>query len=846
MKLQTVIHFTALLLGVGATNAALYRRDHNANDYFAVHLHSSISPAQAERLLGARHEGQIGELDGHHTFSLPKERSADLDQILEDLQQRARRRRSLEAHGEYAEKDGLNGILWSEKLKLSKRLHKRVPPPMIPRGPVAVNARSPDKSPDPAAVSRQSEIAGTLGIRDPTFKKQWHLFNPITPGNDLNVTGLWLEGITGNGSISAIVDDGLDMYSNDLKDNYFAEGSYDFNENYAEPRPLLDDDKHGTRCAGEVAAVHNDVCGIGVAYDSKVAGIRILGKAINDEDEAVAVNYKFQENQIYSCSWGPIDDGRTMDTPGILVRRAIANGVQKGRGGKGSVFVFAAGNGAGNNDNCNFDGYTNSIFSITVGSIDWNNEHPYYSESCSAQLVVTYSSGGGGSIYTSDVGANTCSSQHGGTSAAGPLVVGVMALVLQVRPELTWRDLQYILVETALPVNETAPGWQTTSIGKKFSHDYGYGKVDAYTTVQFAKDWKLVKPQAWFHSPWLKVYHDIPQGAKGLASSFEVTEEMAKKHNLERVEHVTVTMNVNHTRRGDLSVELHSPSGVISYLSTARSKDDERVGYVDWTFMSVAHWGEKGLGKWTVIVKDTEVNDYNGTFVDWRLTLWGESIDPSIQKLHPLPDVHDHDHDTSIPAPHVGTTSIKPGPTKTSPPFRPTDKIDRPTKPKPSTTTAAGTTTTAGPVGTAVSVPSSGAENFLPSPFPTFGVSKHTQIWIYGSIGLIFVFCSALGAYFWVQHRKRIRNNPRNEYEFEMVAEDEEGFPLSGAGAGGQKHTRRGGELYDAFAGGSDDEDPLFSSEEEDSHEYVDGDEDDDSYHDDGPEVSTPESTARP
>nr|AJD23196.1 kex protein [Onygena corvina] len=838
MKLRNVLQLMSLIVGASAANVSLNRRDHGTHDYFAVHLHSSISPLEVERLLGARHEGQIGELDGHHTFSFPKERSGDLEHILEDLQRRGHQRRSLEARGVYADREGLNGILWSEKLRPSKHLYKRVPPPNLPSGPIAINARSPDGPDNQAAIARQNEIASKLNIKDPMFKEQWHLFNTVHPGNDLNVTGLWLEGITGKGIISAIVDDGLDMYSNDLKDNYYAKGSYDFNEDKPEPRPLLDDDRHGTRCAGEVAAVQNDVCGVGVAYDSKISGIRILSKAITDEDEALAVNYEFQDNEIYSCSWGPIDDGRTMDAPGILVRRAIANGIQKGRGGKGSVFVFAAGNGANNGDNCNFDGYTNSIFSITVGAVDWNNEHPYYSESCSAQLVVTYSSGGSGQIHTSDVGSNKCSSSHGGTSAAGPLVVGVMALVLQVRPELTWRDLQYILVETAVPINGSETSWQTTSIGKQFSHDFGYGKVDAYATVQLAKEWKLVKPQAWFHSPWLKVYHDIPQGDKGLTTSFDVTDEILKKSNLERVEHVTVTMNVNHTRRGDISVELRSPAGITSHLSTARPQDDERAGYKDWTFMSVAHWGEKGTGKWTIIVKDTVVNDFNGTFIDWRLTLWGESIDPSIQKLHPLPDVHDHDHDTSIPAPHVDTTSIDPGPTYTSPPFRPTDSVDRPTRPKPSTTT------TPNPTGSAEATPSSAPENFLPSPFPTFGVSKHTQIWIYGSVALIIIFCSALGIYFYVQRRKRLRNT-RNEYEFEMVAEDEEGFPLSGAGAGGKKHTRRGGELYDAFAGESDDEDPLFSSEGEDSHDYVDGDEDDDSYHDDGPQATAPGATTR-
>lgn len=137
-----------------------------------------------------------------------------------------------------------------------------------------------------------------------------------------------------------------------------------------------------------------------MAWDAKVAGIRILSKEIPDSDEAVAMNYAYQSNHIYSCSWGPPDDGEAMDAPGILIRRAMVNGVQNGRGGKGSIFVFASGNGAANGDNCNFDGYTNSIYSITVGAIDRKGLHPYYSELCSAHLVVTYSSGSGDAIVS--------------------------------------------------------------------------------------------------------------------------------------------------------------------------------------------------------------------------------------------------------------------------------------------------------------------------------------------------------------------------------------------------------------------------------------------------------------
>lgn len=267
----------------------------------------------------------------------------------------------------------------------------------------------------------------------------------------------------------------------------------------------------------------------------------------------------------------------------------MVNAVQNGRQGKGNIYVFAAGNGRGSGDNCNFDGYTNSIYTITVGGIDRKGKQTYYSEHCSAQLVVTYSSGSGDAIHTTDVGVNQCYSNHGGTSAAAPLGAGIFALALSARPELTWRDLQHILVLAAVPINEDED-WDTTYIGRKFSHAYGYGKLDAYAVVEMAKAIDLLKPQAWYKSPWLHVNHTIPQGTDGLLSTFEVTEDQLKTANFESVEHVTVTMNIQHTRRGDLSVELRSPTGFVSHLSVTRKLDDANAGYVDWTFMSVAHW----------------------------------------------------------------------------------------------------------------------------------------------------------------------------------------------------------------------------------------------------------------
>ena len=173
------------------------------------------------------------------------------------------------------------------------------------------------------------------------------------------------------------------------------EGSWDFNDHTNLPTPRLSDDRHGTRCCGEIAAVKNDVCGVGVAYEAKIAGIRILSGPISDADEAASLNYGYNQTSIYSCSWGPPDDGRSMDAPSYLIQKAVVNGIQKGRNGKGSIFVFASGNGAGSGDQCNFDGYTNSIYSVTVAAVDHEGKHPYYSEACAANMIVAYSSGGG-------------------------------------------------------------------------------------------------------------------------------------------------------------------------------------------------------------------------------------------------------------------------------------------------------------------------------------------------------------------------------------------------------------------------------------------------------------------
>jgi kexin len=171
-----------------------------------------------------------------------------------------------------------------------------------------------------------------------------------------------------------------------------------------------------------------------------------------------------------------------------------------------------------------------------------------------------------------------------------------------------------------------------------------------------------------------------------------------------------------------------------------------------------------------------------------------------------MPTEHDDDNHAEIATTTIaGTTqAITPAPTASSIMSIPSDHPDRPVNEKPSGTEDEATR----PTNTAPAAATTSASSWLPSFFPTLGVSSKTQIWIYGAAGLILVFCAGLGVYFWMARRRRLRNNPRDEWEFDLLEEDEadglNGGPRMTTGKKGQK--RRAGELYDAFAAGSEDE----------------------------------------
>ncbi|XP_030365014.1 proprotein convertase subtilisin/kexin type 4 [Strigops habroptila] len=481
-------------------------------------------------------------------------------------------------------------------------------------------------------VKRRAKRSISVVPTDPWFHKQWYMNNDVNP--DLNILTAWSKGYTGLGVVLTILDDGIEKDHPDLSANYDPLASYDFNSNDPDPQPRYTtggENWHGTRCAGEVAAAaNNQICGAGVAYNANVGGVRMLDGPITDMVEAQSLSLHPQHIHIYSASWGPKDDGKTLDGPGVLAAAAFHRGVNKGRGGLGSIFVWASGNGGINYDNCNCDGYTNSIYTLSVGSVLAGGQRPWYSEGCSAILTTTYSSRTTSKvqIVTTDL-HHRCTDKHTGTSASAPLAAGIIALALEANPALTWRDLQHLVIRTSNPTHLQAEDWAMNGAERKVSHHYGYGLLDAGLLVEMAKAWTGTRPQRKCSVKALPAPWNI--GSKLTVSTDVVCSGRTKR--IRSLEHVQVQLSLSYSRRGDLVITLTSPMGTTSTLVTVRPYDTSQQGYKDWTFMSTHFWDENPNGTWTLQLENKGDAYNTGLLTSFILHLYGTDEDMSARRF---------------------------------------------------------------------------------------------------------------------------------------------------------------------------------------------------------------------
>ncbi|XP_015924707.1 neuroendocrine convertase 2 [Parasteatoda tepidariorum] len=472
---------------------------------------------------------------------------------------------------------------------------------------------------------------------DPYFPYQWYLKNVGQNGGkpklDLNVEAAWAQGYTGRNITTAIMDDGVDYMHPDLRENYNAKASYDFSSNDPYPYPRYTDDwfnSHGTRCAGEVAAKRdNGICGVGVAYESKVAGIRMLDQPyMTDLIEANSMGHEPHLIDIYSASWGPTDDGKTVDGPRNATMRAIVQGVNEGRRGLGNIYVWASGDG-GADDDCNCDGYAASMWTISINSAINNGENAHYDESCSSTLASTFSNGAKDphtGVATTDL-YGKCTKTHSGTSAAAPEAAGVFALALDANPTLTWRDVQHLTVLTSkrnsLYDSKGRFHWNMNGVGLEFNHLFGFGVLDAGAMVALAKIWKTVPARYHCEAGAIKTPHKILNNAS--TQIYIDTDACAgKETEVNYLEHVQAIITLNSTRRGDVTLFLISPMGTRSMILNKRPNDDDQYdGFTKWPFMTTHTWGEGPRGRWTLEVRFDGQLQQTGFIREWTLMVHG-------------------------------------------------------------------------------------------------------------------------------------------------------------------------------------------------------------------------------
>ncbi|MCA8911871.1 MAG: S8 family serine peptidase [Planctomycetes bacterium] len=470
---------------------------------------------------------------------------------------------------------------------------------------------------------------------DTWYGNQWHLENTGqnggTAGDDLNVNGAWTGGYTGTGVMISIVDDGVETAHPDLAAGYNSAYAYDYVDNDSDPNPAAAGDDHGTAVCGLAAARGQNSLGVaGVAYDANWTAVRLLGTGMSDSTEASALGQSLANVDIYNNSWGPADNG-DYEEIGSLPKNAILNGVANGRGGKGAIYVWAGGNGYGSPyfDDSNLDAYANMPETIAAASIDKNFNNSTYSEG-GANILVT-APGGESDVFTTDrsgaSGYNDGSlfsdqdytNDFDGTSAATPMVSGVVALMLDANPNLTWRDVQHILVYTA-DHSKIAGGTYTNGAGLIASDRWGFGVVDATAAAQLAAQWTNAPARQTVYSPTDNGNVPIPDNSTiGINRTVNVTNTLY-------IEHTVVEFTTNHTWWGDLRVTLISPSGTISHLALASG------GYspsgTTWYYMSTRNWGEQAQGNWTLKVSDEAAVD-TGNLQSWRVIFYGTTTPPN-------------------------------------------------------------------------------------------------------------------------------------------------------------------------------------------------------------------------
>ena len=514
-----------------------------------------------------------------------------------------------------------------------------------------------------------------LNIKDPLYKDQWHLKNEVyrsaslEDGSqtkiDINVEPVWEKGYLGEGVKIGVLDTYIQYDHPDLRDNLPA-------QNYFNPYPNDpfcqgdDGDTHGTQVAGIIAARDNNIGTRGVAPRATLYGYTVmrshLASAPLDKKHhlrEMLKAFRRSEHRDIAVYNGSLGDGGTergymTNATEEAVLKAFDQITQNGFQGKGSSLVFAAGNEAsmvGSSANNQFLNHyaviaVNSI--LGDGSIIEGEAFPVAGVSGeigpNIWLVAPTADSWNHRLMTTDL-MGDCGSPgdwnatFAATSGATPSVTGVVALLREANPNLTWRDVKLILSESAkkiAPADPTKSGiWQNTGImhsdhskTQKYHRVMGFGLVDAGAALRLAKNWSLL--------PTMKT-ETFEQRTSVNTESLDVLHSSSlnvQNSQIGFVESVQVDLEIERTLELNLfkwTLYLVSPDGKVVKIYGALNRDYEAMlpddGLSKFSFLLNSFLGNNTInGNWILKLQlKTDVANKGKikTIKNWKLTVRG-------------------------------------------------------------------------------------------------------------------------------------------------------------------------------------------------------------------------------
>lgn len=492
---------------------------------------------------------------------------------------------------------------------------------------------------------------------DPEFlHKQWYFGggSNLDVPTDLNLTGVWEEYSGENVNIGIIDRHGIEYTHPDLINRRHPNAELlDYNSCNATNIAKSGNNSHGTAVAGLALASGNNSINIaGAAFRANLISFRTFGtncQGITSDDMMADVLARNGNSSIdvYISSTSARQYGPRPFTSSEFEIRSY-----HGRNGLGNLMVYSAGNNQSIGDNGNFNAYASSRFTIIVGAVHLDGRWTTYSEPGANLLLVTPSTGAGSRVVSLDnIGisgyndgndsaqpSNLSVAWFVGTSASAPMVGGIVGLMLEANPNLTWRDVHEILLTTTSIIDENSTSWSRNGVGRLVSHQYGYGLVDAGHAVYKALNWSGLPEESNMSAGQYGLSQTIPGNDQNWTEIVvEIDQTDVQPHKLAFfMESAEVHLDIEHQRRGDLEIRLVSPYGTESILSEVFDPTDSTtraLGSLNWTFTTVHNWGENALsqhveeeniGKWVIKIRDnSSINLADGILRGYSLHLHG-------------------------------------------------------------------------------------------------------------------------------------------------------------------------------------------------------------------------------